>query len=188
MSRDLCRHGKNVDNCDQCSINPTVEPLKSATVHEFAFGKGPGQTCPHGTPPTHACFTCNGDVARTLTARAEEIIKLKAQIAEALLPSRVATDLLQAEILELKKLCDEKFAWDEDDRGLPEDSAIHAAHPVRSGAHDRYMDAARMVGAKRSKYALIDLVNWLMSERDAAVKRAEEAEAKLMGVIVPQET
>lgn len=60
-----------------------------------------------------------------------------------------------------------------DDRPLPEDAAIDAAHPMETGEHELYTEALRMVGAKRSKYALVDLVNWLLlkvkrSERDVA--------------------
>lgn len=54
------------------------------------------------------------------------------------------------------------FEWSEEDKALPEDSAIKACHPTRSGRHDLYAQAARLVGAKRSKYALVDLVNWLL--------------------------
>ncbi len=62
---------------------------------------------------------------------------------------------------------------------LPEDAAIAAAHPTITGRHRTYAEAARMVRAKHSKPALIDLVNWLLSERDAAVARADEAEHEL---------
>ena len=53
-------------------------------------------------------------------------------------------------------------AWSEDDKPLPEDDKIHAAHPTRSGEHTLYAEAFRMVGAKRSKFALVDLVHWLL--------------------------
>lgn len=48
------------------------------------------------------------------------------------------------------------------DRPLPEDKAIHDTHPTVTGNHGIYMEAMRMVGAKRSKGALVDLVNWLL--------------------------
>jgi hypothetical protein len=51
--------------------------------------------------------------------------------------------------------------WDED-QPLPEDKDIKAAHPVRSGRHEEYQEAMRMVGAKRSKGALVELVSWLL--------------------------
>lgn len=49
------------------------------------------------------------------------------------------------------------------DEALPEDEAIQAAHPLENGRHDRYEEALRLVGAKRSKGALVELVNWLLS-------------------------
>lgn len=53
--------------------------------------------------------------------------------------------------------------WTDEDKPLPEDEAIRAAHPTRTSEHQRYAEAMRLVGAKRSKYALVDLVNWLLS-------------------------
>lgn len=40
---------------------------------------------------------------------------------------------------------------------------IHAAHPGRSGAHDEYETAMRMVGNRRSKGELVALVTWLLT-------------------------
>lgn len=48
------------------------------------------------------------------------------------------------------------------DNPIPEDEAIRRAHPVRSGDHRTYNEALRMVGAKRSKGALVELVNWAL--------------------------
>ena len=54
-------------------------------------------------------------------------------------------------------------AWNtQDDKLLPEDAAISAAFPTRSGRHDLYGEAMRLVGAKYSKGALVALVNWLL--------------------------
>ncbi len=53
------------------------------------------------------------------------------------------------------------MAWD-DDKPLPEDAEIEAAFPTRSGRHAEYAEAMRMVGAKRSKGALVKLVAWLL--------------------------
>jgi len=41
-------------------------------------------------------------------------------------------------------------------------SRIAEAHPTRSGSHEDYACAMRMVGARHSKRALVDLVNWLL--------------------------
>lgn len=49
------------------------------------------------------------------------------------------------------------------DQPLPEDADIRAAHHSRTGRHDLYAEASRMVGAKRSKQALVELVNWLLN-------------------------
>jgi len=51
------------------------------------------------------------------------------------------------------------------DMAQPEDDSIRAAHPLRTGRHDLYAEAMRLVGAKHSKRALVDLVNWLLGER-----------------------
>jgi len=51
---------------------------------------------------------------------------------------------------------------DWDDYPLPEDKEIEAAHPLHTGRHDLYAEAMRLVGAKRSKGALVELVNWLL--------------------------
>lgn len=50
----------------------------------------------------------------------------------------------------------------QDDRPTSDDEAISAAHPLSTGDHDRYLRALEMVGARHSKYALVDLVNWLL--------------------------
>ena len=67
------------------------------------------------------------------------------------------------------------MSWDHDRRDQYSE-AIDEAHPDRDDAtdtdHERYGVAVEMVGNRYSKYAIVDLVNWLL-------KRAEEAEAKL---------
>lgn len=68
--------------------------------------------------------------------------------------------------------------WSEDDRPLPEDAEIKAAHPMRTGRHDLYGEAMRLVGARYSKGALVDLVVWLLHRADAAEARVREQEAK----------
>jgi hypothetical protein len=61
-------------------------------------------------------------------------------------------------------LCEESgMAWkNQSDRPLPEDDEIDRAFPTRSGDHDTYAEAARMVGASYTKGALIGLVNMLL--------------------------
>lgn len=48
------------------------------------------------------------------------------------------------------------------DTAIPEDAEIADAHPTKTGRHDLYTEAMRLVGAKRSKGALVDLTNWLL--------------------------
>jgi hypothetical protein len=69
-----------------------------------------------------------------------------------------------------ERLADEAEAhhmatWD--DAPLPEDEAIRAAFPTRTGKHELYAEAMRLVGAARSKGKLVALVNWLLSRIEA---------------------
>ena len=57
------------------------------------------------------------------------------------------------------------------DATLPEDAAIDAAFPTRSGRHDLYLEAMRLVGARQSKGALVALVNWLLHRADPSEVR-----------------
>lgn len=69
--------------------------------------------------------------------------------------------------------------WDAkecEEKPLPEDVAIMAAHPLETNRHDLYEEAMRLVGAKRSKSALVCLVNWMLADLTAA--RAELHEAR----------
>lgn len=75
--------------------------------------------------------------------------------------------------------------WTDADMPLPEDDAIQAVHPTRSGRHALYAEAMRFVGAKHSKYALVDLVNWLLAEKEVAVLVEREACAVLCDLEAP---
>lgn len=57
------------------------------------------------------------------------------------------------------------------DQPLPEDAEIAAAHPLRSGRSDLYGEAMRLVGARRSKSSLVDLVTWLLLKAENADAR-----------------
>lgn len=46
--------------------------------------------------------------------------------------------------------------------------AISSAHPTRSGSHDEYRVAMKMVGHRHSKGELVELVNWLLMVCTAA--------------------
>lgn len=49
-----------------------------------------------------------------------------------------------------------------------EAAAIKAAHPLRTGRHDLYGEAMRLVGARHEKGELVELVNWLLYRIDSA--------------------
>lgn len=68
---------------------------------------------------------------------------------------------LGVEIVRLRALIDS-----DEDKPLSEDEVIREAHPLRTGRHDLYREALRMVGARHSKGGLVDLVTWLL-HRDA---------------------
>lgn len=92
-----------------------------------------------------AAFSELATVARTLE---RELSEAKARVAE-----------LERELATTK-------SWTDSDQKLPEDEAIMEAHPVGSKlttADTIYLEAIRLVSAKRSKYALVDLVNWLLA-------------------------
>lgn len=57
---------------------------------------------------------------------------------------------------------DSKAASEWVDSPLPEDEDIWAAHPIRTGNHDLYAEAQRLVTARHSKRSLVELVNWLL--------------------------
>ncbi len=89
-------------------------------------------------------------------------------------PDAASDDFIKAHMLEFEDRAKCKVTtkalpeWTEADQPLPEDEAIREAFPTRSGRHDLYVEALRLVGAKRSKFALVDLVNWLLHREAAA--------------------
>lgn len=56
-----------------------------------------------------------------------------------------------------------KFLASDEDRTDEHSQAIDAAHPTQTEKYGRYFRALQMVGARHSKYALVDLVNWLLT-------------------------
>jgi hypothetical protein len=61
------------------------------------------------------------------------------------------------------------------DSPLPEDDAIKAAHPTRTGRHDLYAEAQRLVSARHSKAGLVELVNWLLVQAEQAEDRGPDS-------------
>lgn len=83
--------------------------------------------------------------------------------------------------------------WTDEDRPLPEDLMIQSCHPAitTKPRHDLYAEALRMVGAKRSKGALVELVHWLLyriaeGEPESAPKKAIPDFAELLRSALPQ--
>lgn len=66
------------------------------------------------------------------------------------------------------------YEWSEDDREIPEDEDIKQIHPLNTDDFETYMKAVQMVSAKRSKYALVNLVNYLL----AGIKEARKGECQ----------
>lgn len=62
-------------------------------------------------------------------------------------------------------------SWSDGDRPLPEDESIKATHPIRSGRYDLHRTAMRLVGARHSKHALVELVNWLLHRIEQVATR-----------------
>lgn len=68
--------------------------------------------------------------------------------------------------------------WDDEEKDQWT-AEIEAAFPTRSGAHEAYADAMRMVGNRRSKGALVALVTWLIVRFDAKHAKLVEVADKL---------
>jgi hypothetical protein len=85
-----------------------------------------------------------------------------------------------AEAIEALLAAQTKSMSDKDDEFT---DRIDAAHPTCTNKHDdpecwaRYSMALEMIGNRHGKYALVDLVNWLLKERDVRDKLLKEAAA-----------
>ena len=119
--------------------------------------------CKHGHVE-HTCTQCeDANALRRLRTRA---IEAEAEIAA-----------LKSKIESLAML----GPWSDagtDDQDLPEEDQIHAAHPVSSGRHDLFIEAMRLVRAKRSKYGLIGVITWLLLRQERAIAAMREMTIK----------
>ncbi len=68
--------------------------------------------------------------------------------------------------VDVDPFCPECEELDWDDKQLPEDKEIDDCHPSRTGKHELYAEAMRLVGARHSKGGLVELVNWLLHRTD----------------------
>ena len=85
----------------------------------------------------------------------EQLENDKTTLLQELRTTREERDKLKARVPEFGQ------PW-EGDKPLPEDAAINRAHPLMTQAHELYREAMRLVGARHSKYGLVELVNWLL--------------------------
>lgn len=100
------------------------------------------------------------DIDELIRAAAAHIEELEAQVAR-------ERHVFLTRLEDLKNTASEILAglsaeWSEEDREDQHTKAIEAAHPLKTGDHRRYARALQMVGNRRGKYALVDLVNWLL--------------------------
>lgn len=84
---------------------------------------------------------------------------------------------------ELKKVIEaQKLEWGDgkgDDRRLSIEDRIDKADPIYTKDYATYETALTMVSAKRSKYGLVDLVNYLLSVIKKWEVRVKELEERL---------
>lgn len=130
-------------------LSPNMGPMHGRLVA--------GQTYPKDAAFIAACRTA-------VPALLDEVERLTVEVVDTLAAGLEVADR-------------ESPVWTTEDRPLPEDAAIAAAFPTRSGLHDVYQEAMRLVGAKRSKGALVGLVNWLLVEQARQRRFLEEIEA-----------
>lgn len=110
---------------------------------------------------------------RELRRAARRLAKLALRQAEELRAAHVEHDALCTRIVKLEAEIDRLSGDNWDDRPLPEDTQIAEAFPTRSGRHDLYAEAMRLVGAKRSKGELVKLVTWLLLRAEGPLEGAK---------------
>lgn len=117
-----------------------------------------------------ALETLNEIPNQELTGRFETSYEVCSEIEKALKRVEEDKDDIPLDVLALRRIVEEMREWSEDDDSVPEDEQIRRAHPLETKDFDTYNEALRMVGAKKSKYALVDLVNWLISKNKGESK------------------
>jgi hypothetical protein len=68
-----------------------------------------------------------------------------------------------------------KANYGEDDAYDQWTPLIDAVHPMNGGSCEHYTTALEMVGNRHSKYALVELVNWLLIEQAKTQKQLADA-------------
>lgn len=142
--------------------------------------------CPHGQ--TGGCLECAKESADAVASslrrdrklQVDELKSNNARIVQELLEKEATIAKLREELNQYK---DWSVFGDEEDSPIPEDEQIRAAHPMQTKQHKLYEEAMRLVGAKKSKFALVSLVNWLLAElaeAKADIKSDELAEKTIL--------
>lgn len=116
-----------------------------------------------------------GVAHRELRRAARRLAKMVLRIEEERKKEHAECDALITRIVKLEAEIDRTSVDEWDDRELrpEEEAAIHAAFPTRSGRHELYAEAMRLVGAKRSKGELVKLVNWLLLRAEGPLEGAK---------------
>lgn len=120
----------------------------------------------------HVPHVCSEGVRRCVTCIARDALAV-AIVFPTLRPDELSAErdraVARAEKAEQER--DEALHWEDVDDEWTEQ--IDAAFPTRSGSHQQYAAARKMVGHRHSKGQLVALVNWILVERDAALSRTE---------------
>lgn len=115
---------------------------------------------------------------RELRRAARRLAKMVLRIEEERKKEHAESDALITRIIKLEAEINRTSKDEWDDRPIPEDAEIHAAFPTRSERHDLYVEAMRLVGAKRSKGELVKLVNWLLHRAQPATHAPDHEVAR----------
>lgn len=126
-------------------------------------------------------------IHRELRRAARRLAKAALRQAEELRESHAECDALCTRIVKLEAEIDRLSGdnWDDRELSREEEEAIHEAFPTRSGRHELYAEAMRLVGAKRSKGELVKLVNWLLhrAQPPSSTNDVEAARAFLWHIL-----
>lgn len=106
-----------------------------------------------------------------LQKKLKEQVQITARIASERACEEIRARKAETERDELLRCMSE---WN-NDAPQPEDKAIQEAFPTRTGRHDLYFSAMRLVNGRYSKDALVALVNWLLVEIENG-RKANEAQ------------
>jgi hypothetical protein len=108
--------------------------------------------------------TARAERDEALVQASEAVTRIEAKFAKV----AVSTEELLAKCDTLVEQLRQARAWE--DTADEWSTVIAAAYPTRSGSHDEYGIAMRMVSSRRSKGQIVALVNWLLVEQSNAIR------------------